>query len=127
MSDARSGTAAIPVDDLRTFTMDLLRAVGATPFTARSVADGLIAADLEGQPSHGLMLLTMYLDRIVGGSVSPAGPGRIVSDSGSSVVMDAENALGQVTSERAVALAIERAAQHGIAAISFWRHRCYSI
>ena len=118
MSDARSGTAAIPVDDLQTFTMDLLRAVGATPPAARSVAEGLIAADVEGQPSHGLMLLTMYLDRIAGGSVSPASEGRIVSDTGGSLVMDAENALGQVTSERAVALVIERAAQHGVAAVA---------
>src|SRR5215210_878367 len=110
--------ASVPVDSLRTFTMDLLKAVGVPMRAAHSVADGLIAADVESQPSHGLMLLTMYLDRIQGGSVSPIGEGRIVSDSGGSVVIDAENALGQVTSERAVALAIERAREHGMAAVA---------
>jgi LDH2 family malate/lactate/ureidoglycolate dehydrogenase len=110
--------ASVPVDSLRTFTMNLLQAAGVPPSAARSVADGLIAADVEGQPSHGLMLLTMYLDRIAGGSVSPTGEGRIVSDSGGSIVIDAENALGQITSERAVALAVERAREHGIAAVA---------
>jgi LDH2 family malate/lactate/ureidoglycolate dehydrogenase len=118
MNAARDEAAAIPVDSLRTFTMDLLQANGVPPAAAGSVADGLIAADMEGQPSHGLMLLTMYLDRLQGGSVSPTGEGRIVSDSGGSIVIDAQNALGQVTSERAVALAIERARQHGIAAVA---------
>src|SRR3954452_4619740 len=111
-------TPTIPVNRLRAFTIDLLQAAGVPPRSARSVADGLIAADTEGLPSHGLMLLTMYLDRIAGGSVSPAGEGRIVSDSDGSIVIDAENVLGQVTSERAVALAVERARQHGIAAVA---------
>jgi LDH2 family malate/lactate/ureidoglycolate dehydrogenase len=118
MTLERGEAATIPVDSLRTFVMDLLQAAGATPPAARSVADGLIAADVEGQPSHGLMLLTMYLDRIAGGSVSPGGEGRIVSDSAGSLVIDAENALGQVTSERAVALALERTRQHGMAAVA---------
>jgi LDH2 family malate/lactate/ureidoglycolate dehydrogenase len=118
MSAKPDETPAIPVDGLRTFTMDLLHAAGVAPAAARSVADGLIAADVEGQPSHGLMLLTMYIDRIAGGSVSPGGEGRIVSDSAGSLVIDAENALGQVTSERAVALALERTRQHGIAAVA---------
>src|SRR5687768_9194691 len=105
MTNTRGETVAISVDDLRAFTLDLLQAAGVPAAAARSVADGLLAADMEGQPSHGLMLLTMYLDRIAGGSVSASGEGRIVSDSGGSIVIDAENALGQVTSERAVALA----------------------
>jgi LDH2 family malate/lactate/ureidoglycolate dehydrogenase len=98
--------------------MDLLQAAGVPAAGARCVADGLIAADIEGQPSHGLMLLTMYLDRLHGSSVSPNGEARIVSDTGGSLVIDAENALGQVTSERSVALAIERAREHGIAAVA---------
>jgi LDH2 family malate/lactate/ureidoglycolate dehydrogenase len=107
---------ALPVESLRILTIDLLKAAGVPPRAARSVADGLIAADIEGQPSHGLMLLTMYLDRLQGGSISANSEGRIISNHGGSIVIDAENALGQVTSERAVALAIARARQHGIAA-----------
>lgn len=118
MSAEPGEVPTVPVDSLRTFTIDLLQAAGVPMRAAHSVADGLIAADMEGQPSHGVMLLTMYLDRIAGGSVSPTGEGRIVSDSGGSIVVDAENALGQVTSERAVALAIERVRQHGIAAVA---------
>jgi LDH2 family malate/lactate/ureidoglycolate dehydrogenase len=41
-----------------------------------------------------------------------------VSDRGGAVVIDAENALGQVTAERAVKLAVERAKVHGLAAVT---------
>lgn len=118
MSAEPDETPRVPVDRLRSFTVDLLQAAGVPADGARSVADGLIAADVEGQPSHGLMLLTMYLDRIGGGSVSPSAEGRVVSDRDGSIVIDAENALGQVTSEHAVALAIDRARRHGIAAVA---------
>jgi LDH2 family malate/lactate/ureidoglycolate dehydrogenase len=113
-----SSEALVPVESLRTLAVDLLGAAGVPADAAGIVADGLIAADVEGLPSHGLMLLTMYLDRLAGGSVSANAHGRIVSDNGGSIVIDAENGLGQVTSERAVALAIERARQHGIAAVA---------
>jgi LDH2 family malate/lactate/ureidoglycolate dehydrogenase len=118
MSTERRETVTLVVGDLRRFAVALLQGAGVPAGPARSVADGLVAADVEGQPSHGLMLLTMYLDRIKGGSVSTAAQGRIVSDRDGSIVIDAENALGQVTSERAVALAIERAQEHGLAAIA---------
>ena len=73
---------------------------------------------MEDQSSHGMLLLPMYVDRIVGGSVAPAAAGRIVSDTPTSIVIDAENALGQVTSETAVGLCIARARAHGMAAVA---------
>ncbi|WP_163199447.1 Ldh family oxidoreductase, partial [Citrobacter freundii] len=58
------------------------------------------------------------LDRIAAGSVAPAAQGRIVSDTGAQLVLDAENGLGHVTAERAAALAVERARSHGLAAVA---------
>src|SRR5829696_1916263 len=62
-----SSEAILPVESLRAFAVDLLGAAGVPAEAAGSVADGLITADVEGLPSHGLMLLTMYLDRLAGG------------------------------------------------------------
>ena len=56
---------------------------------ARVVADDLVAADLEGIASHGVMLVPMYVDRIVKGSVSARSAGEVVSDRGGAIVIDA--------------------------------------
>ena len=53
------------------------------------VADDLVAADLEGIASHGVMLLPMYVERIVKGSVSARSAGEVVSDRGGAIVIDA--------------------------------------
>jgi LDH2 family malate/lactate/ureidoglycolate dehydrogenase len=81
-------------------------------------AAALVAADLEGVGSHGVMLLPMYADRLLAGSVSKAGAGAVTHDGGSAVVIDAGNALGQVTSWQAVALLRERAPRYGLASVA---------
>jgi LDH2 family malate/lactate/ureidoglycolate dehydrogenase len=97
---------------------DILTAVGIAAADARLVAADLVAADLEGIASHGVMLLPMYVERIDKGSVSRASAGQVVSDRGGAIVIDAGNALGQLTSRQAVRLAVERAREIGLAAVA---------
>src|SRR3954451_1548103 len=115
---AMSTSVTLPVSVAVDFAVSLLIAAGTPSDHARIVADALVDADIEGMGSHGTMMLPMYLDRIAAGSVAPAGPGRVVSDTGSQLVIDAENGLGHVVAERAVALAVERARAHGLAAVA---------
>ncbi len=82
------------------------------------VAKALVAADCEGIPSHGVMLVPMYVDRMLAGSVSRETSGKIVSDTGMAVVLDAAHALGQLTSQQATRLVVERARVHGFAAVA---------
>src|SRR5258708_2371719 len=105
-------------DELSNFAERLLIAVGTPPTEAHTVAAALVDADIEGLPSHGMMLLPMYLERIAAGSVRPAAQGKIVSDTGTQVVLDAENGLGQVLAEQAVKLAVERARTKGMAVVA---------
>ena len=107
-----------PASALRELAQALLAKVGAPADHASLVAEALVDADIEGLGSHGLMLLPMYLERIEKGSVDAATKGEIVVDAGARVTIDAVNALGQVTAERASALAVERAEEHGLAAIA---------
>ena len=51
---------------------DLFRAAGVVQADALCVAEDLVAADVEGIASHGIMLVPMYLDLIKAGSVRPA-------------------------------------------------------
>jgi LDH2 family malate/lactate/ureidoglycolate dehydrogenase len=113
-----AGSVAVDAQRLISAVGDILAAVGIAAADARLVAADLVAADLEGIPSHGVMLLPMYVERIDKGSVSRASAGAVVSDRGAAIVIDAGNALGQLTSRQALKLAVERARQIGLAAVA---------
>ena len=104
---------ALPAQELSGLAAALLRAAGVPSRHAATVADALVEADVQHAASHGVMLLPLYLKRIAAGSIDPAGEGAIVSEQAGAVVMDAGDALGQVTAARAVALAVARAREHG--------------
>jgi LDH2 family malate/lactate/ureidoglycolate dehydrogenase len=113
-----STAAAVSASDITDFAADLLVAAGTPAALARTVARALVDADIEGLASHGIMLLPMYLDRIVAGSVAPTMEGRVVSDTGAQIVIDADNGLGQIVAEKATGIAVERARRHGLAAVA---------
>ena len=119
MNDRESVT--ISAADLSAFVARIFVAAGVPPTAAATVAGGLIEADLEGLPSHGVMLTDMYLDRIRKGSVSTRESATVVSDRDAAVVLDAGNALGHLTGDQAMAMAIDRARKFG-AGIAAVRH-----
>jgi LDH2 family malate/lactate/ureidoglycolate dehydrogenase len=115
---ARSADAApvaIDAQRLVSAVADIFKAVGIAAENAQVVAGDLVAADLEGIASHGVMLLPMYVERIVKGSVSARSSGEVVSDRGGAIVIDAGHALGQLTARQAVRLVVARAREIGIA------------
>lgn len=96
----------------------IFTALGITPADAQVVADDLVLAELEGVGSHGVMLVPMYVERILKGSVSKRSEGDVVSDRRTSLVVDADNALGQLTAHQAVKLAVARAKNAGVAIVA---------
>src|SRR5262245_25665905 len=119
MSVAAHGASEIAVDAARltAATAAILKALGIDAGDALTVASDLVAADLEGIPSHGVMLLPMYVERLIKGSVSRRRSGEVVSNNGGAIVIDAGHALGQLTARQAVKLAVARAAETGLAAV----------
>jgi LDH2 family malate/lactate/ureidoglycolate dehydrogenase len=93
-------------------------ALGIAPADAATVANDLVIAELEGVGSHGVMLVPMYADRILSGSVSRRSQGDVVSDIRTAIVVDADNALGQLTAHQAVKLATDRASSAGMAIVA---------
>jgi len=112
-----AGTVAIDARRLISAVADIFAAAGIAVADAQVVAADLVAADLEGISSHGVMLLPMYIERINKGSVSRRSAGEIVSDRGGAIVIDAGNALGQLTARQAVKLAVARAREIGLVAV----------
>jgi LDH2 family malate/lactate/ureidoglycolate dehydrogenase len=108
----------VSADELRGLITRMFAACGLEQDAAQRLAAGLVDADLEGVPSHGVMLVDMYIERIRRGSVSTKAAGAIVSDRDAAVVLDAGHALGHLTGEQAMALAVERAKRFGVAVVA---------
>jgi LDH2 family malate/lactate/ureidoglycolate dehydrogenase len=113
-----TGSIAVSALELRALMARMFAACGLAQDAAQGLAEGLVEADLEGVPSHGVMLADLYIERIRRGSVSTGQTGRIVSDRDAAVVLDAGHALGHLTGQQAMALAVERAGRFGIAAVA---------
>ena len=103
--------------DLREFCAQALERAGARSGDAAITADGLVAADLRGVHSHGVVRIGIYSDRLRAGSINPRAELEIVRDSGAVVVADAQAGLGIAMAVRAMDLAIARAQAHGISAV----------
>ena len=103
----------IAASELGDLVARLFIAAGVPSDAAHAVAAGLVDADLEGLHSHGVMLVDMYIERICQGSVSRSKSASIVSDRQGAVVLDAGNALGQLTGRQAMEMAIGKAKEFG--------------
>ncbi|KAA1378150.1 Ldh family oxidoreductase [Aeromicrobium fastidiosum] len=106
------------VDVLVRAAGSIFEAAGIAPGAARRVAESLVDGDARGIPSHGLMLVPMYVDRLRAGSVATHEHADVVLDLGAMAVLDARHALGQLTSDQAMALAVQKAGLHGIGIVS---------
>jgi LDH2 family malate/lactate/ureidoglycolate dehydrogenase len=113
-----TATARIPASGLLAATSRVFAALGLPRDAADAVAAGLVDADMRGIPSHGLMLVPMYAERMRAGSVSAATSSERVADLGAIAVLDAGNALGILSGDEAMALAVERAKEFGIGAVA---------
>ena len=118
MAAAAAQTLVLESSRLTDAVTRIFIALGLAPDDAAVVAGDLVAADREGIASHGVMLLPMYVDRMLAGSVSSRHEGDVVSERGAAVVIDAGHALGQLTARQAVRLAVASAKEHGLAAVA---------
>lgn len=94
-------------------------AAGAPEPIAKCVAYSLVLSNLLGVDSHGIIRIPQYLKEIKAGGIVPDAEPAIVRDNGVVVLMDGQNAFGQIVAERAMRLAIEKARQHAIGVVSF--------
>jgi len=113
-----SSPIPIAADQLSALVARLFVAAGVPDTAAKVVAGALVDADLEGQSSHGVMLVEMYLDRIRKGSVSLRQDAEVVVDKGATVVLDAHHALGHLTGDQAIRIVVERARRFGVGLVA---------
>ena len=102
-------------DNLRSFARELTAQAGVRPDIARDVADVLLEADLLGHTTHGLALLSPYLQEIAEGRMAKDGEPKVLSRRAASETWDGERLPGPWLTLRALdrAAAMARACGTG--------------
>jgi LDH2 family malate/lactate/ureidoglycolate dehydrogenase len=98
---------------LAAFCGDLFAAAGMPRADAQLAADTLVASDLRGVESHGVVRVPIYVERLRRGAIDPRPRIAIARETRSTAVVDGGNGMGQVVSARAMDVAIGKALEHG--------------
>ena len=113
-----------------TFTLrDDVKFSNGEPFDAEA------AANLAGHDSHGIGMIPSYVRSWSQGHLQINHHAKVVKEAGAAVTLDGDRAFGQVAAHEAMALGIEKAHQHGIAAVAlhnshhigrigYWAEQC---
>lgn len=96
-------------DALRSFCVRMLKQMEVPEEDARITADVLVSADMRGTSSHGVARLRRYVDGLRSGMMIARPDTEVVTETLTTVVVDAGGGLGQPVSYRAMESAIEKA------------------
>jgi ureidoglycolate dehydrogenase (NAD+) len=96
----------------------ILQKSGVPEQDADVVAESLVDADLRGVSSHGVIRMSIYLQRMGKGVIAKNAKVKVVHETGSTAVLDGGYGIGQVVSQRAVELLIKKAENSNLAAVS---------
>lgn len=109
----------LSVERLQEIGEEIFRSGGVPPPIAHEVTESLVLSNLLGVDSHGMVRVKNYCDGIKAGRIVPDAQPAIVRDNGVAVAMGGNKAFGQIAARRATELAIEKARQHAIGAVTF--------
>jgi LDH2 family malate/lactate/ureidoglycolate dehydrogenase len=118
MTDTLSTQRRFTADDVVAVGAEILRANGVPQNDARLVAESLVTADLWGHPSHGMLRLPWYVARLKSGAMQAVTDPRVVSSFAAVSVLDGRDGIGQVVTHRAVSMAADAAAGHGVGVVA---------
>jgi LDH2 family malate/lactate/ureidoglycolate dehydrogenase len=104
----------IPASQIVAFVARAFVAAGISAADAETLAELMVAADLRGSDTHGVIRLPLYLRRLRAGGINPTPNIRIVSEQSATAVLDGDNGMGHLVMLRAAQLAIDKAKLTGI-------------
>jgi LDH2 family malate/lactate/ureidoglycolate dehydrogenase len=115
MTDRPDAAIEVGVDALSRFGNAAYRSVGLRPDDAETVIGAQLDADLRGVDTHGFQRLPWYVDHLREKRNNPRPHFEVLRESSSSVLLDADNALGQLACVRLVEHLIPKAEVNGLA------------
>ena len=110
-----ASTTVVPAAELRSFAAKVARTVGVPEEDATAIADGMVWTELRGV-DIGIKRLTTLVSRIRAGGTRADPRPAVIRESASFAVLEGHEAWGQVTSVRAMRLAIAKAKSTGVGA-----------
>ena len=106
-------------NDLRLVVQAVFEGVGVEPDDAKLGADVLVTADVRGVDSHGVSnMLRNYVQRIRDGVVKAQPDWKVIAEQPSTATIDCDTGLGIMIAPKAMAMAIEKAKQTGMGAVT---------
>jgi LDH2 family malate/lactate/ureidoglycolate dehydrogenase len=115
MTDQPDAAIEVRIDALSRFGNAAYRSVGLRSDDAETVVDAQLDADLRGVDTHGFQRLPWYVDHLREKRNNPRPHFEVLRESASSVLLDADNALGQLACVRLVEHLIRKAVVKGVA------------
>ena len=101
-----------------THATSMLVAAGVPEKNAENTARAIVTSDVWGNPSHGLMRLPFYLQRITMGGVNAEATLKVISERGAITSLDGEDGLGHWQAWEAAELGVVKAKEFGISLVS---------
>lgn len=108
----------LSVTKLTEFSQTCLEKAGVPQHEARIITETMIEADARGIHSHGLMRLPIYVQRIQKGFIRSVSQVIVEQDSKATAVLDGNFSAGQVVATRAMEIAMGKAAEYGVGAVT---------
>ncbi|MET0692128.1 MAG: Ldh family oxidoreductase [Candidatus Binatia bacterium] len=112
------------------FVQAAFEKLGVPSAEAQIGADALVAADLRGVDTHGVIRFSpqaWYVKWLSEGSMTARPNIRIVSESASTALIDGDRGMGMVIGHRAMELAVAKAKQSGIGMVGVRNSRHYGM
>lgn len=118
MAEATTDRIMANSERLRSFSIEVFRKLGVPQEDATITADTLIAANLRGVDTHGVMRIPFYASKLRNGGISPRFDTTPLRETVATALLDGQNGIGQVISYRAMETAIRKAREAGVGFVS---------
>ena len=115
MSEAASTPLRVTPAQLEAFIASAFQSVGISTAEAKSIAQLMARADVNGSEGHGVFRLPQYIRRIKGGAVNVKPNIRIEREAAGMALVNGDNGMGHLVMRFATEKAIEKAKTAGVA------------
>lgn len=107
----------VPIESLKNNLLTILRSHAIADEVSMAVIDTLLFAQVRGNDSHGLIQLKILLMSIAKHNLNKHSHYKLISNSGSTAIIDGEHSIGYYIAEKAMSLTIQKAKESGIAMV----------
>jgi uncharacterized oxidoreductase len=105
---------------LNNIAADIFEAAGVPRDEAEIISELLVAANLAGHDSHGVLRIPQYIGLMKSGQIHPGAPMEVERESASHALINGNWGFGHVIAQKAMSLAIQKAKSSTISAISIY-------